>query len=125
MEETTIQARSETDQPPPGDEAEIIRRVAEVASEWKSFLAEVAAFDTEILYDEQGPIPAYPPRRYDEAGRQLPLTPEEARLSDEIFRRTMAVIDANDQDPPGSNEEFMRGIDSRRPEGMKLFEGYY
>jgi len=76
-------------------------------------------------YDEQGQIPGYPPRRYDEAGRQLPYTPEELLLRDEIFRRTMAVIDANDQDPPGSDEEFMRGIDSRRPEGMKLFEGYY
>jgi hypothetical protein len=75
--------------------------------------------------DEQGPIPDYPPRRYDEKGRELPFTPEEVALSNEIFKRKMALIDAADQDPPGSNEEFMRGIDSHRPEGMKLFEGYY
>jgi len=94
-------------------------------SKLEALKAELEAFKTAILYDEQGQIPGYPPRRYDEAGRQLPYTPEELLLRDEIFRRTMAVIDANDQDPPGSDEEFMRGIDSRRPEGMKLFEGYY
>jgi hypothetical protein len=75
--------------------------------------------------DEQGPIPEYPPRRYDQEGRPLPFTPEEVALRNDIFRRKMALIDATDQDPPGSNEEFMRGIDSRRPEGMRLFEGYY
>jgi hypothetical protein len=84
-----------------------------------------AATNGEPLSDEQGPIPDYPPRRYDEQGRPLPFTPDEIKLRSEIFRRAMRAIDATDQDPPGSDEEFMRGIDSHRPEGMKLFEGYY
>lgn len=79
----------------------------------------------ESLRDEQGPIPDFPPLRLDERGLPLPLTPEEHRVRSEIYWRMMKAIDERDQDPPGSDEEFMRGIDSRRPEGFKLFEGYY
>ncbi len=82
--------------------------------------------DREPLCDEQGPIPQFPPRRaFDEHGRFIPLTPEEREARDDAFRRTMRRIDATDQDPPGSNEDFLRAIDSRRPEGSKLFEGSY
>ena len=75
--------------------------------------------------DEDGPIPDFPPLRLDERGLPLPLTPEEHRLRSEIFHRLMKVIDAEDRDPPGSDAEFMRAIDSRRPDGNKLFNGYY
>ena len=125
MEEATTHPRSEADHSPTGDEQRAISKDVEARGEPDLDLSPSAAVDTEVLRDEQGPIPAYPPRRYDEKGRQLPLTPEEVRLGSEIFRRTMALIDASDQDPPGSDEEFMRGVDSRRPEGMKLFEGHY
>ncbi len=78
------------------------------------------------LFDDEGPIPGYPPLRLDERGLLLPLTPGEHKVRSEIFRRAMAAIDAlPDRDPPGSDEKFMRGVDSHRPEGCKLFEGYY
>ena len=55
--------------------------------------------------------------------RPLPL--EEAKAWSEQFRAAMEAIDAEDRDPPGSDEEFLKGIDSHRPEGSKLFEGLY
>jgi hypothetical protein len=86
----------------------------------------LTALAEETLYDEQGPIPNFPVRRaFDEQGRYIPMSPEEREAREDAFRRSMKVINAMDQDPPGSDEEFMRGIDSHRPEGSKLFEGYY
>lgn len=81
--------------------------------------------DLTNLSDEQGPIPDYPPLRLDENGRELPFSPEELTLRSEIFRRRIKAIDDLVQDPPGSDEEFLRAMDSHRPAGMKLFEGYY
>lgn len=86
----------------------------------------VVAIDRESLCDEQGPIPMFPPRRaFDENGRYIPISREESQAREDAFRRAMKVINAMDPDPPGSDEEFMRAIDSRRPEGSKLFEEYY
>ena len=78
------------------------------------------------LSDEEGPIPIFAPRRaLDVQGKFVPMTPEEREDREEAFQRRMRVINALDRDPPGSDEEFMRAIDSHRPEGSKLFEGYY
>jgi hypothetical protein len=85
-----------------------------------------ARTDSQPLSDEQGLIPSFPPRRvFDENGRYIPMPPEEREAREEAYRRAMKVINATDRDPPESDEEFMRGIDSHRPPGSKLFEGYY
>jgi hypothetical protein len=82
--------------------------------------------DGEPLCDKQGPIPTFPLHRaFDENGRYIPMSREEQEAREEAYRRAIEVINATDQDPPGSDEEFMRGIDSHRPPGHKLFEGYY
>jgi hypothetical protein len=124
MEETTNQTPSDLEHRHPCDEQGSTSEKSEIPRAFDQIRALKARVE-EPLYDEQGLIPDYPPRRCDEKGRPLPFTPEEISLRSEIFRRAMAVINANDQDPPGSDEEFMRGIDSHRPEGSKLFEGYY
>jgi hypothetical protein len=125
MDDPTLQIRPEPGSLPtsePRKQESALREVASTSSPVNSTLPHVMEND---LCDEQGPIPPYPSRRYNEQGRPIPFTAEEITLRNEIFRRRMAVINANDQDPPGSDEEFMRGIDSHRPAGMKLFEEYY
>jgi hypothetical protein len=76
------------------------------------------------LTDELGPIPMFPPARLDERGRLIPLTPEERRARSEAAIRTLAAIaKLPDDDPPGIEAEFMRGIDENRPADRKIFEG--
>lgn len=85
-----------------------------------------AKIDGEPMSDEQGPIPSFPPRRaFDENGRYIPMSAEEREAREEAYRRTMNLINETDEDPPGSDEDFFREIDSHRPPGGKLFEGYY
>ena len=82
--------------------------------------------DREPLCDEEGPIPTFPPLKVDGRGRTIPLSPEEKRARSEAVRRMLKVLrDQPDNDPAGIEEEIMRGIDTNRPDGMKLFEGYY
>ena len=78
------------------------------------------------LVDEQGPIPTFPPRQLDEHGRLVPISEEERRARASAVSRALAALDAlHDEDPPETEEEMMRGIDSHRPPGQKLFEGMY
>jgi hypothetical protein len=81
---------------------------------------------TTDLSDAQGPIPTFPPRALDEHGRLIPLSDEERRARSEAAVRALkAIRDRPDDDPPGTTERMMRGIDANRPPGRKLFEGMY
>jgi hypothetical protein len=78
------------------------------------------------LVDKQGPIPTFPPRQLDEHGRLVPISEEERRARASAASRALAALDAlPDEDPPGTEEEMMRSIDSHRPPGQKLFDGMY
>jgi hypothetical protein len=78
------------------------------------------------LCDEDGPIPTFPPLALDERGRLIPITPEERTARHRAAMRALAALDKlPDDDPPDAVIEMMRGIDSRRPPGQKLFEGMY
>lgn len=83
------------------------------------------AQSTEVeLTAEVGPIPAFPARRLDEMGRLIPLSPEERKVRSEAAVRALeAIAKLPDDDPPGTEEVFMRGIDENRSEGRKIFEG--
>jgi hypothetical protein len=49
-------------------------------------------------------------------GKIPPMTEEERRLLSQALRETLeAIAQIPDDDPPGSFEEFMRGVDERRP----------
>jgi hypothetical protein len=76
------------------------------------------------LADELGPIPAFPPRQLDEQGRLIPLTPEEREARSKAAIRALAAIQKlPDDDPPGIEAEFMRGVDENRPADRRIFEG--
>lgn len=61
----------------------------------------------------------------DANGRLLPRTDEERAADAERARAALArMAEISDDDPPGETEEFMRAIDSHRPD-RPLFEGYY
>lgn len=78
------------------------------------------------LVDEQGPIPTFPPRQFDEHGRLVPISDDERRARAEANARALRVIFSRpDNDPPGVEREMMRGIDENRGPGRKLFEGMY
>jgi hypothetical protein len=82
---------------------------------------EVPAHDG--LCDELGPIPMFPPLRLDEKGRIVPLTPEERKARSEAAIRAIAAIrKLPDNDPPGTEAEFMRGIDENRGPGREIFK---
>jgi hypothetical protein len=76
------------------------------------------------LADELGPISEFAPRQLDERGRLIPLSPEERKARSEAAVRALeAIRKLPDDDPPGIEAEFMRGIDENRPAGQKVFEG--
>ena len=127
MEETKIHSPSDLEQPLPPEDNRPIQQDAEVKRALDSIRSLSAAIDAEILCDEQGPIPSFPIRRaLDEHGRFIHPSPEELRARSDAYQRIMKVRrEQPDDEPPGLDEEIMRGIDSHRPEGMKLFEGYY
>jgi hypothetical protein len=78
------------------------------------------------LYDEDGPIPTFPPLALDEHGRLIPLSAEERAARHRAAIRALAALDKlPDDDPPDVMIEMMRGIDARRPPGQELFEGMY
>jgi hypothetical protein len=57
----------------------------------------------------------------DENGRWIPVSEEELRERWERFERRMAEIDAEDDDPPMSLEQFKREMnDERRANGERL-----
>ena len=65
-----------------------------------------------------------PRLRYDDCGHAIPPTEAESRRRSEALRAALAEIDAIDDDPPGSDEAFMRAVDEGRPE-RPLFSGLY
>jgi hypothetical protein len=78
-----------------------------------------------VLCDEQGPIPAFPPRALDAQGRLIPLSPEERQArSAAVLRALRAITLIPDDDPPELSAEGMRDIDAHRPH-RPLFEGLY
>jgi hypothetical protein len=78
------------------------------------------------LFDELGLIPSFPPLAVDEYGRILSISDGERTARHSAAMRTLAAPDKlADNDPPDVTVEMMRGIDSRRPAGQKLFEGLY
>jgi hypothetical protein len=79
------------------------------------------------LCDEQGPIPTFPPIPTDPVtGRPLPISEEErAARRDAAIRVLKAIARRPGQDPPGTLERMLRGIDEDRPPGQKIFEGMY
>lgn len=78
------------------------------------------------LVDDQGPIPTFPPRQLDERGRLIPISDEErGARRDAALRAIAALRNESDEDPPGTEEAMMRGIDSHRARGQKLFERMY
>jgi hypothetical protein len=79
------------------------------------------------LYDEEGPIPSFPPIPVDPAtGRMLPISDEEraARRAAAIraIKAIRRITDETDTDELW--REVYRGIDESRPH-RKLFEGMY
>jgi hypothetical protein len=57
------------------------------------------------LFDEQGPIPTFPPLRLDEHGRIIPISEEERRARHSAALRALRALDAlPDDDPPGTGE---------------------
>ena len=77
------------------------------------------------LRDDLGLIPSFPARALDKNGRVIPLPPEErAARRDAAIRVLKALGDLPDDDPPGTEEAMMRGIDEGRPH-RPLFEGMY
>jgi hypothetical protein len=77
------------------------------------------------LRDAEGPIPTFPPRALDAQGRLVPISAEERRERSRAAIRALKAIESLPDDPPGTTEEMMRGIDANRPPGSKLFEGMY
>jgi hypothetical protein len=84
--------------------------------------------DEEIL----SPTPIEPERKarlgrrlqFDEHGHAIPLTEAEMEDDRKALLTALAEMAAIPDDPPGSDEEFMRGIDAGRPE-RPLFQDYY
>lgn len=63
--------------------------------------------------------------KLDAQGRMIPRTPDERAADAERLREWVrSRKDDPAADPPGSDEEFWRAIDSHRPD-RPLFEGLY
>jgi hypothetical protein len=62
--------------------------------------------------------------QFDEHGHAIPPTEAEMKADRQAFLIAMAELAAIPDDPPGSDEAFMRAIDAGRPE-RPLFRDYY
>ena len=82
---------------------------------------------TGTFWDELGKIPRRQSVKTDEDGRRIMPSPAEDAYHRDLWRRVQRVIENLPvmEDPEGSDEEMMRGIDSRRSPGNKLFDGMY
>jgi hypothetical protein len=76
------------------------------------------------LCDELGLIPVFGPVRTDERGRVVMTEQERRARAAAAVRALKALERLPDDDPPGTTEAMMRGIDAGRPH-RKLFEGMY
>jgi hypothetical protein len=77
-----------------------------------------------LSHDLTSASPA-PPSGCDANGRLLPISEEEQRVRAEAFARMIDEWrDLPEDDPPGSYEDALRGIDEGRPH-RKLFQGMY
>ena len=78
------------------------------------------------LVDDQGSVPAFPPRALDPMGRLIPLSDEErSARRDAALRALEAIHQITDEtDTDEVWEKVYRGIDEERPH-RKLFEGCY
>ena len=85
----------------------------------------VPSASTSNLRDAEGLIPTFPPRQLDARGRLVPISAEERQARSQALRRAMKAIELLPDDPPGTTEAMMRGIDANRPPGAKQFEGMY
>jgi hypothetical protein len=80
------------------------------------------------MADRTKPLATDPPShlRLDDRGRALPPSEEERK---ERSRRLAEALRRWEEDPPAEDPEgdaeFLKAIDSHRPEDRKLFEGYY
>lgn len=75
------------------------------------------------LRDEQGLIPAFGPVRLDDQGH-IVMSKEEQPARAEAAVRMLKVIEQRpDDDPPGTEEEFMRNYDENHPHRPQ-FQGY-
>jgi len=78
------------------------------------------------LVDERGPIPEFGPAKFNPDGTVIHPLPGEMEARYDAYRRARKIFDQlPNTEPPGLDEEIMRGIDAERPPGQKLFEGYY
>jgi hypothetical protein len=68
------------------------------------------------------PIEVLPKPGVDPSGRLAPISDEEWRDRAASLRGALAEIDAGDDDPPGTFEQVMRGIDENRAPGRKLLD---
>ena len=75
------------------------------------------------LRDDQGLIPAFGPVRLDDQGR-IVMSKEERRAGPGGRPRVEAIEQLPDDDPPGTEEQFMRNFDESHPHRPQ-FEGYY
>lgn len=70
---------------------------------------------TSTLRDAEGIFPTFAPRRLDARGRLVPISVEEREARSRATIRALTAIEALPDDPPGSTEAMMRGIDANRP----------
>ena len=76
------------------------------------------------LRDDRGLIPAFGPVRLDDQGRIVMSKEERQARAAAAVRALEAIEQLPDDDPPGTEEQFMRNFDEDHPHRPQ-FEGYY
>jgi hypothetical protein len=73
--------------------------------------------------DDEGPIPAFPPRALDEQGRLIPLSDEERKARTAAALRALKALDriGDEAEQRATLEALKKGIDEHRGPGWKLF----
>lgn len=76
------------------------------------------------LRDDRGLIPAFGPVRLDDQGCIVMSKEERQARAAAAARALEAIEQLPDDDPPGTEEQFMRNFDENHPHRPQ-FEGYY